>query len=91
MGNGGQMGTADYLIFIAPLVVTVLAVFGMKYFAAMSQARARLANDGLYQALAEKAVAVQTDNQAALAAIRADLARFGASLATVEKVLQQVE
>jgi uncharacterized membrane protein YfbV (UPF0208 family) len=89
--DGGVMTTAQYMTFIAPFVVTILVVFGMKYFSAIFQARARLANDGLYRVLAEKAVAVQTDNQAALAAIRADLTRFGASLATVEKILQQVE
>jgi signal transduction histidine kinase len=91
MSSGGEMSVAQYLIFVAPLVVTILVVFGMKYFSALFQARARLANDALYRALAEKAVTAQTENQAALAAIRADLAKFAASLATVEKILQQVE
>jgi hypothetical protein len=91
MSSGGEMSVAQYLIFVAPLVVTILVVFGMKYFSALFQARARLANDALYQALAEKAVTAQTENQASLSAIRADLARFGSSLATVEKILQQVE
>jgi hypothetical protein len=89
--NGGQMSIAQYLIFVAPLVVTVLVVFGMKYFSAVFQARARLANDALYRTLAEKAVAAQSENQAALVAIRSDLTRFASSLATVEKILQQVE
>jgi hypothetical protein len=57
----------------------------------MFQARARIANDALYQALAEKVVAAQTENQVTLAAIRADLNRFGTSLATVERILQQVD
>lgn len=91
MATGGEMTTAQYLIFMSPLVGTVLVVFGMKYFSAIFQARARLANDALYQALAEKAIAVQTDNQATLAAIRADLGRVGTSLATVERILQQVD
>lgn len=91
MGSHGEMSIAQYLIFVAPVVVTVLVVFGMKYFSAMTQARARIANEQLYRALAEKAVAAQTDNQAVLAAIRADLVRFGSSLAAVEKILQQVE
>ncbi len=90
-GSGGQMTIAQYLIFVAPLVVTIVVVFGMKYFSALFQARARLANDALYQSLAEKAVTVQAENQATLAAIRSDLARFATSLATVEKILQQVE
>jgi hypothetical protein len=85
------MTTAQYLIFIGPLALTVLVVFGMKYFSAIFQARARMANDALYRTLAEKAVAVQSENQAALAAIRSDLTRFASSLASVEKILQQVE
>ena len=91
MGGNGQMSIAQYLIFMSPLVGTILIVFGMKYISAIFQARARMANDKLFQTLSEKAVATQAENQASLAAIRADLARFGASLATVEKILQQVE
>jgi uncharacterized membrane protein len=85
------MSIAQYLIFMAPVVGTILVVFGMKYISAIFQARARMANDKLFQTLSEKAVATQAENQASLAAIRADLARFGTSLATVEKILQQVE
>jgi hypothetical protein len=92
MGStNGEMSVAQYLIFMAPVVGTILIVFGMKYISAIFQARARMANDKLFQTLSEKGVAVQTENQAALAAIRADLTRFGASLASVEKILQQVE
>jgi hypothetical protein len=91
MTSGGEMTTTQYLIFVAPLFVTILVVFGMKYFSAIFQARARMANDALYQALAEKAVSAQSENHAALVAIRADLTRFATSLATVEKILQQVE
>lgn len=91
MSTGGEMSILQYLIFVSPLVVTILVVFGMKYFSAMFQARARMANDALYQALAKKAVAAQAENQALLAAIRGDLSRFGASLATVERILQQVD
>jgi hypothetical protein len=91
MATGGEMTTTEYLIFVSPLVVTILVVFGMKYFSALFQARAHLANDALYRALAEKAVAAQAENQAALAAIRSDLTRFASSLASVEKILQQVE
>jgi uncharacterized membrane protein len=85
------MTTAEYLIFMSPVVGTILVVFGMKYFSAIFQARARMANDGLYKELAEKAVIAQTENQATLAAIQADIGRFGTSLATVERILQQVD
>lgn len=91
MGAGGEMNMTQYLIFVSPLVVTILVVFGMKYFSAIFQARARIANDALYRELAEKAASLQTENQATLSAIQTDLNRFGASLANVERILQQVD
>ncbi len=87
MSSGGDMSTGQFFIFISPFVGTILLVFGMKYFSAAFQARARLADDGMYRALAEKAVADQSD----LIAIRAELSKVTASLATIEKILQQVE
>jgi phage shock protein A len=63
----------------------------MKYVSAAFAARARLANDNAYRALAEKAVAASADNQASFTAIQAELAKVSASLAAVEKVLKQVE
>jgi hypothetical protein len=81
------MSTGQFFVFISPFVGTILLVFGMKYFSAVFQARARLANDGMYRALAEKAVSAQSD----LIAIRAELSKVTASLATIEKILQQVE
>ena len=87
MSSGGDMSTGQFFIFISPFVGTILLVFGMKYFSAVWQARARIANDAMYRALAEKAVAAQSD----LHAIRAELSNVTASLAAIEKVLQQVE
>lgn len=85
------MTTTEYLIFMAPFVGTVLIVFGMKYFSAAFQARTRIFDEASYRALAEKAVAVQAEHQATLSSVRAELSRLAASLATVEKILQQVE
>jgi hypothetical protein len=87
MSTGGEMSTAQYLLFLSPFVVTILLVFGMKYFSALFQARARIANDAMYRALAEKVVGMESQ----LSAIRADLAKVAASIAVVEKILQQVE
>jgi hypothetical protein len=87
MSNGGDMSTTQYLLFVSPFVLTILVVFGMKYFSAPFQARAKIANDARYQALAEKAVAGQSE----LAAIRAELAKVAVSLAAVEKILHQVD
>ena len=84
------MSTGIYLITISLFVGTILAVFGMKYVSAAFAARARIAADEAYRALAERAVATQAENGAALAAIQAELGKVGSSLAAVEKVLKQV-
>jgi uncharacterized membrane protein len=91
MATGGEMPTWLYLLTICLILGAVLIVFGMKYFSAAVQARARIASDAAYRALAEQAVNAQTENQAALAAMRGELSRIAASLASVEKVLQQIE
>jgi hypothetical protein len=85
------MSTSVYLLTIGLPLGTVLFVFGMKYFSAAFAARARITGDAAYRALAEKAAAAQSENQAALSAIQAELARVAASLAAVEKILKQVE
>ena len=85
------MMTWIYFLTISLFLGTILIVFGMKYVSAAFAARARLANDDAYRALAEKAVAASSDNQASLTAIQAELAKVSASLAAVEKVLKQVE
>jgi hypothetical protein len=91
MATSGSMTTAEYLIFWCPIVLTILIVFGMKYFSAAFQARARLANDTLYRELAEKTAAAQSENQATLSEIRAELATVATSVAAVAKILHQVE
>jgi hypothetical protein len=85
------MATSIYLLTLGLPLATVLLVFGMKYFSAASAARARLAGEASYRALAEQALAAQVQNQAALSAIQAELAKLTASLAAVEKMLKQVE
>lgn len=85
------MSTSVYLLTISLPLAVVLLIFGMKYFAAAFAARARLAGDAAYRALAEKALAAQAENQASLAAIQAELSRLAASIAAVEKILKQVE
>jgi 5-bromo-4-chloroindolyl phosphate hydrolysis protein len=78
---------AAFFIFLSPFVGTILLVFAMKYFSALWQARARIAQDHAYRDLAEKAVAAQSD----LSAIRSELSQVRSSLATIEKTLKQVE
>jgi hypothetical protein len=84
------MTVALYLLTIGLIPATILVVFAMKYVSAVFAARARLANDGAYRALAEAAAAGQAQAQASLTAIQADLARLSASVAAVEQILKQV-
>ena len=79
-----------YLLTLILPLVTILIVFGMKYWSQAMQSRAAEARDEAYRALAEKAVAAEQDNATALSGIRSDIAKLCASLATVEKILKQV-
>ena len=85
------MSPAVYLTTLCILFGTILLVFGMRYASLAFQARARLANDDAYRALAERAVAGQSENQVSLSAIEAELSKVAASLGAVEKILKQVE
>ena len=69
---------------------TLLLIFAMRYFSAVQQAKARLADDRAYREVAEKAVAAQTDNATALASIQAALTDVSARVAAIEKVLKEV-
>jgi Tfp pilus assembly protein PilO len=80
-----------YLLTICLPLGTVLLIFGMRYFALIQQAKARLANDDAYRRIAEQAANTQSETAASLAAIQATLADVGARLASVEKVLKEVE
>lgn len=85
------MSESIYLLTIClPLGAAVL-IFGMKYFSAALAARARAESDAAYSALAEKAVQAQAAHQATLAAMQAELAKLSGSVASVEKILKQVE
>ena len=85
------MMTSIYLLTLGTMFGTILVVFAMKYGSAVFAARARLAGDAAYRALAEQALAAQAEQQATLAGLRTDLARVVTSLASVEKILKEVE
>jgi len=78
------------LTLILPLI-TILIVFGMKYWSAAVQSREAKVGEEAYRALAEKAVAAQEDNATALSVIQAEVAKLSGSLTTVENILKQVE
>ncbi len=76
-----------YLVTLSFPFITALIIFGMKYYAAIQQARANEA----YRQLAAQAAAQQADMLATLTALRATAAETATRLAAVEKLLKQVE
>jgi Tfp pilus assembly protein PilO len=80
-----------YLLTICLPLGTILLVFGMRYFSAFQQAKARLANDEAYRKIAEQTAAAQAETAAALSSIHATLADLRTRLAAIEKVLKEVE
>ena len=82
------------ILYLATLCLplgTILIVFGMRYLSAIQQAKARLANEGAYQQIAEKAAAAQSETATALSAIQVALADVRSRLTAVEKILKEVE
>lgn len=71
-------------------LATILIVFGMRYWSAVQQAKARLAHDDAYRKVAETAASAEAQTAASLAAIQASLAEIGVRLGAVEKVLKEV-
>lgn len=80
-----------YFLTIGLPLGTVLLIFGMKYFAAIQQARSRLANDEAYRQLAAQAITAQTETAATLASINATLADLKTRMGGVERLLKEVE
>ena len=80
-----------YLLTLVLPLATILIVFGMRYYAAVQQARARLANDDAYRQLAESASATQSQIATSLAAMEANLSDVRTRMAAVETILKAVE
>jgi predicted negative regulator of RcsB-dependent stress response len=84
------MSEPIYLLSISLMLLTILLVFGMRYFSAIQQAKARAASEEGYRKVAESAAAAQAETRAALASIEASLAEATSRLAAIEKVLKDV-
>ena len=85
------MTTILYLLTLVLPLATVLIVFGMRYYAHVQQAKARLANDNAYRQLAESASAAQSRIATSLAAMEASLSDMRTRMAAVETILKAVE
>ncbi|MGZ9099103.1 MAG: hypothetical protein ACXW3O_05310 [Brevundimonas sp.] len=84
------MSEAVYFTTLCLMLGTVLLVFGMRYFSAVTQARARAASEDSYRQLAESTAAAQPGTAAALSSIQATLADVDTRLAAIEKILKDV-
>jgi len=80
-----------YLLTLCLPLGAILLVFGMRYFSAVQQAKARLANEGAYRAIAEKAATAESETATALSSIQAALADVRTRLTAIEKILKEVE
>jgi hypothetical protein len=85
------MSEQVYFISMAALFGTPILIFGLKYWSAAQQARARIAEDGAYRKLASDAVTAQSGNAATLSAIQGELAEIKMRMASVETILKTVE
>ncbi len=85
------MTTMLYLLTLVLPLATILIVFGVRSYAAVQQARARLANDDAYRQLAESASAAQSRIATSLAAVEANLSDVRTRMAAVETILKAVE
>jgi hypothetical protein len=89
--NDHQMTEHAYFITLCVFFITPLLIFGMKYISAAYQARLRALADDAYRKLAGDAVTAQAGNAATLSAIQSELSEIKTRMASVEKILKEVE
>ncbi len=85
------MSEPVYLTTLTLFFGTIIAIFAIRYRSLNLQASARLANDEAYRALADKAAAAESATAAALSGLQSTLEEVRARVATIEKVLKEVE
>jgi Tfp pilus assembly protein PilO len=82
---------AIFLLVTILVLVTTIVIFAMKYFAASRQARLRITSEATYRELAERTVEAQEKSAEILAALKSGMSQIETRLASVEKVLKEVE
>ena len=82
---------AIFILVTILVLVTVILIFAMKYFAAARQARLRITSEDTYRELAERTVEAQEKSVEILAALKSGMSQIETRLASVEKVLKEVE
>ena len=82
---------STFLLVTILVLITVVLLFGMKYFSASRQAMFRAAGDNSLRQLAEKSALAQAESAASLAVVQSDVAEVKTRLAAIEKLLREVE
>ena len=82
---------STFLLVTILVLVVILLIFGMKFFADARTARLRITSEDAYRDLAARAVKAQEESAAALSGLKNSVTEIAARLARVEKVLQEVE
>src|ERR1700688_1205145 len=80
-----------FLLVTMLVLITVVLLFGMKYFSASRQAMFRVAGDDSLRQLAEKSALAQAASAASLTEVQSDVAEVKTRLAAIEKLLREVE
>lgn len=85
------MSESIFLMTLFMGLGTVLAIFAMRYYSAIQQAKAFLNNEEDYQQLANRLAGQQADIAQSLASLEATLAELHGRVAEVERILKDVE
>lgn len=85
------MSVPVYFLTICLPLATLLVIFGMKYFAAIQQARASQTREAALEQLVQQASAAQQRTAAELERIKSSLASLDQSVAGIGRILAQVE
>lgn len=85
------MSETLYVVTIGLPLITLLLIFGMKYWSTVQQAKARLASDEAYRKLAETSATAQAEAARALSAMELMLADVQRRVAAVEKMIKEVD
>jgi hypothetical protein len=78
------MSAPVYFLTLSLMLGTVLAIFAMRYFSSLTQARSRIAQELSYREMAEQSTAAQAEAASTMEDLKARIARIEAILKEVE-------
>lgn len=80
-----------FLLVTLLVCIVILAIFGMKYFAAARVARLTTREEDRYREIAARAAKSQEEGTASLSLLQTNVAAIEVRLMRVETILKQVE